>query len=41
MSGAGVAPATNHISDPWPSIIGTAVHAWLLSRSKTRMPGSA
>jgi len=22
-------PATNHISDPWPSIIGTAVHAWL------------
>ena len=29
MCGAGVAPATNHISDPWPSIIGTAVHAWL------------
>jgi hypothetical protein len=25
---AGV-PRTNHISDPWPSIVGTAVHAWL------------
>jgi hypothetical protein len=23
------APRTNHISDPWPSIVGTAVHAWL------------
>jgi hypothetical protein len=22
-------PATNHVSDPWPSIVGTAVHAWL------------
>jgi hypothetical protein len=22
-------PATNHITDPWPSIVGTAVHAWL------------
>lgn len=22
-------PATNHISDPWPSIVGTAIHAWL------------
>jgi len=21
-------PATNHISDPWPSIVGTACHAW-------------
>lgn len=25
---AGV-PRTNHVSDPWPSIVGTAVHAWL------------
>ena len=25
---AGV-PRTNHVSDPWPSITGTAVHAWL------------
>jgi hypothetical protein len=25
---AGVAP-TNHVVDPWPSIVGTAVHAWL------------
>lgn len=23
------APATNHITDPWPSIVGTALHAWL------------
>lgn len=23
------APRTNNISDPWPSIVGTAVHAWL------------
>lgn len=22
-------PATNHVADPWPSIVGTAVHAWL------------
>jgi hypothetical protein len=22
-------PRTNHVQDPWPSIIGTAVHAWL------------
>lgn len=22
-------PVTNHVSDPWPSIVGTAVHAWL------------
>ena len=22
-------PATNHVSDPWPSVVGTAVHAWL------------
>ncbi|WP_345462608.1 hypothetical protein [Nocardioides marinquilinus] len=21
-------PATNHVSDPWPSIVGTACHAW-------------
>jgi hypothetical protein len=25
---AGV-PVTNHVVDPWPSIVGTAVHAWL------------
>ncbi|PXY33703.1 hypothetical protein BAY59_10885 [Prauserella coralliicola] len=25
---AGV-PKTNHVMDPWPSIVGTAVHAWL------------
>lgn len=22
-------PATNHVVDPWPSIVGTALHAWL------------
>lgn len=22
-------PVTNHVIDPWPSIVGTAVHAWL------------
>lgn len=22
-------PDTNHVTDPWPSIVGTAVHAWL------------
>lgn len=22
-------PRTNHVMDPWPSIVGTAVHAWL------------
>lgn len=22
-------PKTNHVSDPWPAIVGTAVHAWL------------
>lgn len=22
-------PKTNHVADPWPSIVGTAVHAWL------------
>lgn len=22
-------PPTNHVMDPWPSIVGTAVHAWL------------
>lgn len=26
MAGIG---RTNHVSDPWPSIVGTAVHAWL------------
>jgi hypothetical protein len=25
---AGITP-TNHVSDPWPSIVGTSVHAWL------------
>ena len=23
------APRTNHVADPWPSVVGTAVHAWL------------
>lgn len=22
-------PKTNHVSDPWPSVVGTAIHAWL------------
>lgn len=22
-------PTTNHVSDPWPSVVGTALHAWL------------
>lgn len=22
-------PRTNHVGDPWPSVVGTAVHAWL------------
>lgn len=22
-------PKTNHVADPWPSVVGTAVHAWL------------
>jgi hypothetical protein len=22
-------PSTNHVMDPWPSVVGTAVHAWL------------
>lgn len=22
-------PVTNHVTDPWPSVVGTAVHAWL------------
>lgn len=26
------APRTNHVSDPWPSIVGTAVHAWLAEK---------
>jgi hypothetical protein len=26
------APVTNHIPDPWPSIVGTAVHAWLAEK---------
>ena len=26
------APVTNHVSDPWPSIVGTAVHAWLADK---------
>lgn len=28
LAGAG---RTNHVSDPWPSIVGTSVHAWLAS----------
>jgi hypothetical protein len=27
-------PSTNHVSDPWPSIVGTAVHAWLADAFK-------
>ena len=26
------APVTNHVPDPWPSIVGTAVHAWLADK---------
>jgi hypothetical protein len=22
-------PTTNHVADPWPSIVGTAIHAWM------------
>src|SRR5437588_2290578 len=22
-------PTTNHVADPWPSVVGTAVHVWL------------
>lgn len=22
-------PSTNHVMDPWPSVVGTAIHAWL------------
>jgi LAGLIDADG DNA endonuclease family protein len=29
MVGPGKMPATNHVPSPWPSIVGTAVHAWL------------
>src|SRR5215831_11257485 len=25
-------PVTNHVSDPWPSIVGRAVHAWLAEK---------
>src|SRR5215472_3454289 len=25
---------TNHVSDPWPSIVGTAVHSWLAGAFK-------
>lgn len=27
-------PATNHVVDPWPSIVGTATHAWLADAFK-------
>jgi hypothetical protein len=27
-------PITNHVVDPWPSIVGTAVHAWLAEKFK-------
>lgn len=26
------APKTNNVSDPWPSVVGTAVHAWLADK---------
>jgi hypothetical protein len=29
MVGTGIMPLTNHVSDPWPSVIGTSVHGWL------------
>jgi hypothetical protein len=28
-TGLPMAPRTNHVSSPWPAIVGTAVHAWL------------
>lgn len=28
-------PATNHVTDPWPSILGTAGHAWLAEAFKS------
>jgi hypothetical protein len=27
-------PATNHVVDPWPSIVGTAIHTWLADAFK-------
>lgn len=31
---AGV-PRTNHVMDPWPSVVGTAIHAWLEGAFRT------
>lgn len=31
-------PDTNHVTDPWPSIVGTAVHAWLADAFETTDP---
>src|SRR6476661_5278696 len=31
-------PRTNHVSHPWPAIIGTAVHAWLAGPAGRERP---
>lgn len=31
-------PATNHVSDPWPSVVGTAGHAWLADTLSAARP---
>lgn len=32
-------PYTNHVADPWPSVVGTAVHAWLADALEAAQPG--
>jgi hypothetical protein len=34
-------PVTNHVNDPWPSVVGTAVHAWLAEKfeNENRLSG--
>jgi hypothetical protein len=36
-------PVTNNVSDPWPSVVGTAVHAWLAEKfgNENRLNGQA